>query len=172
MRHLLIAISILAFVAIGCTESDPRDIDGGSGSSTNIGGGGSSTGNDGDNDGEDAGNDADADDTDDTGDVPEQCEQEPNSQPVDPRFPCCFDDQDCRDTNLPNADSMHCYYATCTDGGDGSCRVPPSGTHQCWDDHDCPDGYRCPHEQQADAFDCRDPRTIETPATCVEDDSG
>jgi len=171
MRTLPVVLSILAFAVAGCTETEPRDPRGGDGPAPRVGEQSSSNGND----DEDAGNDADTDDADDTGDAgdaAEQCDEDPNSQPVDPRFPCCFDDQDCRDTDIANADSMHCYYATCTEGGDGSCRVPPSGTYECWDDYDCPEGYICPHEQQADAFGCRDPQTVETPATCIEDGNG
>lgn len=154
----VVSCLLLLFAAFGCSDDNGYDTTGGGG-----GPGGSTGGN-----GDDAGDVADDTEDDIEDDVYQLCEYEPSATPTDPTKPCCFDDEDCWDSNVANAGDMYCYYAECTEGGEGTCRVPPSTEQHCWDDYDCPEGYECPYEDNPDAFQCDQPQMHETPATCVE----
>ena len=161
--YWLVALAALTLVLAGCPQDDiDRDPTGGGGGVP----GGSASNND--TDADDGDVDQDAEDVDDV--VDELCEYEPSSQSTDPTKPCCFDHEDCWDSNIANSEDMYCYYPTCEEDGEGTCRFPPGTEMQCWDDLDCPEGYRCPHEDNADQFSCHEPQLIETPATCVEED--
>lgn len=73
---------------------------------------------------------------------PEACELESRTSDFEDQ-PCCFTDQDCQDSNAPNADLMVCYSAACTPNGEGQCRIPPQGVNDCWTDADCEEGQVC-----------------------------
>lgn len=163
MKHSLrLAITLVAAILLlssGCTEDDepPRDPSGGTGGTGGVG-----SSNDGDPDaGEDTGADTDE-------DVGTACELVPSDQPGDERFPCCFTDRDCWESGAQFADQMRCYYAECTEGGEGTCRIPPQTDTECWSDRDCPDDHHCPWEQFADDFHCEEPTFMETPEICTE----
>ena len=158
MAHLSFIAALALVLALGgCTDdNEPRDGTGGGPSEPKP----TSSGDD------DAGTDGDVgnDVGDDAGGA--DCELEPSSQPSDPRFPCCYETQECRDSNVTGSDSMHCYYAECTEGGQGVCRRIPNEEMRCWDDLDCPEGYRCTIDHLA----CDEPTMHESPGNCLEDD--
>lgn len=153
------------FAAPACSDDDERDFTPGGGDVP----GGSQSGDDPDA-GDDAGDDDVEDDAGDAGELDPSCDLEVQGESTDTSRPCCFDDQDCHDSNAPGAGDMRCYYSVCEEGGEGTCRIAPESEQHCWDDLDCPEGYRCPLEQQADAFACGQPQHIETWTTCVEID--
>lgn len=168
IHRLLILVVALSFAIAGCTdddESDPRDPHSGGGGS-----GSTSGGNDDEPDiGVDVGDAANDQDVRDD-DVDAICTLEPQVPQGDARFPCCFTTEDCRESSVPQADSMICYQASCTEGGEGTCRVPPQQELQCWDDYDCPAGYECPHDMTTIPYRCQDPTVQEVPPFCVEVD--
>lgn len=167
MSRSLIVLVAFVLALTGCSDDDeptPRDPHSGGGSQ------GSTTGPNGDE--ADIGFDARTDvgaDVEDDDDVIGVCELEPQVMAGDPRFPCCFTVEDCRESGVPQAESMVCYQARCEEGGEGTCRVPPTQQMRCWDDLDCPDGYTCPHDETSMPYRCQDPTIQEEPPFCVED---
>lgn len=157
---------VFALAAASCSSDDNGYDNLGEGGGGAIPGSGSAGGDDAGTDADrvdaaDAGNDVDAGD--------EVCDEEITATTTDPRFPCCYEDRDCQESGRPGADDMRCYYASCTEDGEGTCRIPPTGDQQCWSNDDCPEDMYCPHEQNDDAFSCRTPNHVESPATCRDE---
>ena len=160
---ICIAVAMAFVLALGGC-SDPIQTTPVNGGSANSGGSGGSNGSDdddvGDDDVEDVEDDADA--------GPEECEYDPDELSADDRYPCCFTDQDCHDSDAEGAVDMNCYYSECEEGGQGICRTAPEDG-DCWSDDDCDEGQSCPHETDADLFDCQDATVFEAPEQCLDD---
>ena len=154
----------LIFSLLACSDDpEPRDPDGNGG--PGIGGGATPD--------DDAGlqdpADADTGDDVDDGDAGQLCELLPTDAHSDFRFPCCFEDEDCHESDAPNAELMVCYNATCEEGGEGTCRVPPTEEGRCWADSDCPEGQRCPFGNLYEQYRCTNPNIQEIPRTCIDE---
>ncbi|RAL22370.1 hypothetical protein DL240_11005 [Lujinxingia litoralis] len=156
------AILLLSLATLACQEPERiRDINtgfpGGSGLPATSSPGNRDTGADAE---ADASTDASA-DTDTTADA--GCNLIPEQGPTPHQLPCCFTDQDCHRTGVFNASAMRCYASSCSEGGEGVCRVPPEQEQDCWTQADCPDNHRC-----IDAFigTCDSPLSNEVPGVC------
>ncbi len=158
-------VTLVFFLACATGCSDDREplpnLPGGGSSNAPPGGGTSANGSD-----PDAGDDA----GDDVGEEPGpvECDLEPSDLSADPTRPCCFDDNDCWQSDAPQADQMFCYHSDCDEGLQGVCRVPPDSVEECWDLWDCPEGQICPYEMEPSNLDCED-FSQEFPDICIDE---
>ncbi len=172
----VICAVLLAIAMVGCTDDESRPPTSPSGGGDPVpggssGNGGTTDGDAGDDAGDDVGDDADHDAGHDAGDDTDAsiyCELEPSDLAADPTRPCCFDDRDCRESGLPQAEQMYCYHADCDAGVQGVCRVPPLFSDECWDRWDCAEDQACLYELDPENLDC-ELYTRETPDVCVDD---
>ena len=95
------------------------------------------------------------------------CDLVPDDEPGDERYPCCFSDADCQDSDVADSELMYCYYADCANAIQGVCRIAPTHIDDCYDDLDCPVGETCPYEQEPELFDCTEPTLVESPSMCI-----
>lgn len=162
LRVFATVFTALFLMFAGCTDDDPdsRPAAGGTGG---TGGTGSSNDDSADADGDTSDTSDDADE-----DVLTSCDLEPSDQPGDARYPCCHTDLDCKNSDADRADEMVCYYSECTEGGQGTCRVPPEVDGECWSNRDCSGDQVCPWEQYSEDFDCEEPLIMETPEICTD----
>ena len=159
----ILLIALLGGALVACGSDDDRPPVRGGGTTS----GGTSSGGNGANNQDDPNNQDAPNNQDDPNDQddPQSCDLQPSQLHVDERFPCCFSDDDCRASDSPFADQLICFRASCTEGGEGTCRLPLE-PGECWKDSHCPEDQVCPYEDLADLFQCTE-NILEQPEFCV-----